>query len=153
MSRSVMQATCTIFVLFFIPKKKKKLHLFSGWIQLCGLLEQMQSQEGGRERGRKKTLRRSSFLLAAGEQIKETWRRNNFPPSFSSLALSPLLCCRQLVLSQQGKKKRIFLEVMDFSGAGIGGGDIYQLDFNLCFTSSMRFSPFSSVQTLICIGT
>lgn len=32
-------------------------------------------------------------------------------------------------------------------------GDIYQLDFSLCFTSSMRFSPFSSVQNLICVGT
>lgn len=55
MSRSVMQATCPIFVLFFIPKKK--LHLFSGWIQLCGLLEQMQEpgrRESEREKEKKK---------------------------------------------------------------------------------------------------
>lgn len=76
-----------------------KLHLFSMWLQLCGLLHQMQSQEPW---GRKKTLCRSSFLLAAGEQIKETWRRSNSPtpPPFFPLSLSlPSSVCRQLVLS------------------------------------------------------
>ncbi len=55
--------------------------MFSVWLQLCGLLGQMQSQE------KEKTFCRSLFSLAAGEQIKETWRRNNFPPPFSSLSL------------------------------------------------------------------
>lgn len=44
---------------------------------------------------------------------------------FLSFSLS-LLCCRQLVPFQKKKKKTHFLEVMDFSGAGISGMVVYQ---------------------------
>lgn len=66
---------------------------------VCSTRCRARSHEGG-----KKPLCRSSFLLAAGEQIKETWRRSNSPtpphPHFFPLSLSlPSSVCQQLVLS------------------------------------------------------
>lgn len=74
-------------------------------------------------------------------------------PHFFPFSLSlPSSVCRQLVLSP----KKIFLEVMDFSGAGTGGRDIYHSDFCLCFTPSIHFRPCSPVwvflNTLKCTG-
>ena len=70
------------------------------------------------------------------------------PPPFSSLYSPPLLLPTQLVLSQK-KKKKNFLEVMDFSGAGIGGRDISlpgcaQRWFSPPFNSIHTFSPLCS---------
>lgn len=111
--------------------------------------------EPGAMREKKKPLCRSSFLLAAGEQIKETWRRSNSPtppPFFSPLPFSRLICLPTTGAFPQ----KIFLEVMDFSGAGTGGRDIYHSEFRLCFTPSIHFRPCSPVwvflNTLKCTG-
>lgn len=64
---------------------------------------------------KRRILCRSSFLLTAGEQIKETWRRSIPPSSLSLSSVADNWCSPQI----------FFLEVMDFSGAGISRRVVY----------------------------
>lgn len=75
----------------------------------------------GKKRKRKKPPAGHHFHWQLVNKLKKRDAGTIFLPLFfCSLALSLLLhSCRRLVLSQ-----KIFLEVMDFSGAGAGGGYI-----------------------------
>ena len=72
------------------------------------------------------------------------------PPSHLFPLFPPLLsCCRHNWCFPKKKKKKNFLEVMDFSGAGIGGRDISlpgcaQRWFSPPFNSIHTFSPLCS---------
>ena len=68
------------------------------------LLEQMQQSQ---EKKKKNPSCRSSFSLAAGEQIKETWRRNDSPPPtfFLSLLSSSLVADTTGAFPKKKKKK------------------------------------------------
>lgn len=144
MSQSVREpyvSSSVFFVVFII--------LENYTCSVCGSSCVVCSTRCGARREKKKPSAGHHFYWQLVNKLKKRDAGTIFLPPFSSLAHSPLLCCRQLVLSP---KKKIFLEVMDFSGAGIGGRDIYHSDFRLCFTPSIHpsihFSPLLSSAVL-----
>lgn len=87
-----------------------KLHLFSLWLQLCGLFDQMQSQEGEK----KTRFAGHNFYWQLVNKLKKRDAGTNFPPPLFPLFRS----VSTPLLPKTGAFPKIFLEVMDFSGAG-----------------------------------
>lgn len=88
-SQTSPRARCSIIFAVFI--KLSKLHRIS--VTPAVRFPPLHAKpEKWKKKKRRRILCRSSCLLAAGEQIKETWRRSIIPSSPS------LLCCWQLVL-------------------------------------------------------
>lgn len=96
-----------------------------------------------RKKKKKKTFCRSSFSLAAGEQIKATWRRNTFSPPSHSLSL-PLVCSRQLVLSpKKSSWKWCPFQVVQLVEGIYHSSGLHGKDFLLHFTPSIHFCSCS----------
>lgn len=86
---------------------------------------------------------RSSFLLAAGEQIKTLWRRSTFSPSFpySLLFVYPFSCSRQLVLFQKSLWKWWNFQALELQQGIYHSRVVQSKDFLLRFTLSIHLSP------------
>lgn len=121
--------------------------MFTVWLQLCGFCWSRCSRAKKKKRKTPPAGHHFHWQLVNKLKKRDAGTIPPLPP-FSSLYSPPLLLPTQLVLSQK-KKKKNFLEVMDFSGAGIGGRDISlpgcaQRWFSPPFNSIHTFSPLCS---------